>query len=119
LSRGVPPAGFKGFASIGKHILAEVPLVPNLFEFAEYVLGLRLQNHINANDCKTIAGACVFVAPSIAIIRRTNCVTAMERAGAVVEFREEFAATESDVNQVFNILNTASLHLKSFFEQDH
>jgi hypothetical protein len=44
----------------------------------------------------------------------------MKRSGAFVEFREEFAAIESDVNQAFNILNTvtaASLHLKSFFEQ--
>jgi hypothetical protein len=65
----VSPAGFKGFASIGKHILDKVPFVLNLFEFefAEYVLELRLQKRMNSNDCRTIAGACVSIAVSIPV----------------------------------------------------
>jgi hypothetical protein len=90
--------------------------VRNLFEFAEYVLELRLQKGMNNNERKTIASTCETIAIDIPVIRK-NYLTAMKRAGATVSFREEFAAIELDVNDAFDILNTASLHLKSFFEQ--
>jgi hypothetical protein len=109
-------AGFRIFAKLGNHIIAKVPFVPNLFEFAEYILELRLRKRMNDNLCKTIASTCESIAIDIPVIR-ANYTSAMKQPGATVSYRVQLAAIELHVSKAFDILNTASSHLQSFFEK--